>query len=70
MLIFCSKNGEFTSKNSFCLETNHLKDAHSREQCAGKLSKVNLGVENRGKTRAFRLFQHSLLLLVWSGMGP
>lgn len=46
-LIFCSKNGEFTSRNSFCLETDHLKDAHSREQCAGKLSKANLGVENR-----------------------
>lgn len=55
-LIFCSKNGEFTSRNSFCLETDHLKDAHSREQCAGKLSTANLGVENRGKSRTLRLF--------------
>lgn len=70
VLIFCSKNGEFTSRNSFCLETDHLKDTRSREQCAGKLSKVNLGVENRGKNRTFRLFQHSLLLLVWSNMAP
>lgn len=48
VLIFCSKNGEFTSRNSFCLETDHLKDTCSREQCAGKLNKANLGVENRG----------------------
>lgn len=66
-LIFCSKNGEFTSRNSFCLETDHLKDARSREQCAGKLSKANLGVENRGETRTFRLFSAfpSLTGVVW-----
>lgn len=64
LLIFCFKSGEFTSRISFCLEPDHLKDTCSKEKHAGKLSKVNLLMENGG-SRAFRLFQHPLLLLAW-----
>lgn len=66
-LIFCSKNGEFTSRNSFCLETDHLKDARSTEQCAGKLSKANLGVENRGENQDIQAL-FSIPFSYWCGL--
>lgn len=66
-LIFCSKNGEFTSRNSFCLETDHLKDARSTEQCAGKLSKANLGVEHRGENQDIQAL-FSIPFSCWCGL--